>query len=143
MSINYLLVPSTVRPLPVFYEIQVKPLTYKYIGYFGALTFRRDNVDILIKAFAESVARSRCNYFWSLVDTALKATKNIIISLAEEMNILNKINLLDYMPREEITKYIAGSEILVMVRSKDMESQASFPSKLTEYLAASIPLITV
>lgn len=30
-----------------------------------------------------------------------------------------------------------------MVRAKDLETQASFPSKLTEYLATSKPLVTV
>ena len=59
------------------------------------------------------------------------------------MGIASKFKLLDYMPRDEITKYIKGADILVMVRGKDMESDASFPSKLTEYLAASKPLITV
>jgi glycosyltransferase involved in cell wall biosynthesis len=136
-----LLVPSTVD-LGRFSRTEAKPLSYKYIGYFGALTFRRDNVDMLIKAFA-AVSHKHKEFYLVLGGPGTDSDRKQIIALAEELNISGKINLLDYMPREEITKFISGSDILVMVRSRDMESQASFPSKLTEYLATSKPLITV
>jgi len=50
---------------------------------------------------------------------------------------------LEYLPRSEIISYIVHSYILVMVRAKDLETQASFPSKLTEYMVTSKPVITV
>lgn len=54
-----------------------------------------------------------------------------------------KVILLKYLPREEIVRYLKHSDILVNVRSKGLASQASFPSKLIEYLAAFKPVVTV
>ena len=46
-----LLVPSTVD-YTRFVRKGDSPFPFKYVGYFGALTFWRDNVDLLVKAFA-------------------------------------------------------------------------------------------
>ncbi len=136
-----LLVPSTVDPSR-FQGAVNNPLPYRYIGYFGALTFKRDNVDLLLKAF-QPLSVKYPDYHLVMGGPGSQNERNLIIDLAQELGIVSKFKLLDYMPREEITRYIKGADILVMVRGKDMESDASFPSKLTEYLAASKPLITV
>jgi glycosyltransferase involved in cell wall biosynthesis len=136
-----LLVPSTVDPSR-FEGIDDKPLSYRYIGYFGALTFKRDNVDLLLKAF-KPISAKYPDYHLVIGGLGTTSERKSISDLAKELGISLKFKLLDYLPRDEITKYIKGSDILVMVRGKDMESDASFPSKLTEYLAASKPLITV
>ena len=136
-----LLVPSTVDPSR-FEGVENNPLSYRYIGYFGALTFKRDNVDLLLKAF-QPLMMKYPDYHLVIGGLGTKSERQSISDLAKELGIASKFKLLDYMPRDEITKYIKGADILVMVRGKDMESDASFPSKLTEYLAASKPLITV
>src|SRR6185295_4691157 len=46
-----LLVPSTVDPYLLNQKYQ-RPVPGPYVGYFGSLTFKRDNVDMLIRAFA-------------------------------------------------------------------------------------------
>ena len=68
-----------------------------------------------------------------------KQLENLILDL----KISSRVNLLEYLPRAEIVNYIMHSDILVMVRAKDLETQASFPSKLTEYLVTSKPVISV
>ena len=134
-------VPSTVDPSR-FEGAVDNSLPYRYIGYFGALTFKRDNVDLLLKAF-QPLTMKFPDYHLVIGGPGTQNERKLITDLAQELGITSKFKLLDYMPREEITKYIKGADILVMVRGKDMESDASFPSKLTEYLAASKPLITV
>jgi glycosyltransferase involved in cell wall biosynthesis len=49
-SKKLILMPSTVDP-ERFAMAGEKPLPYSYIGYFGGLTFKRDNIDILFEAF--------------------------------------------------------------------------------------------
>jgi glycosyltransferase involved in cell wall biosynthesis len=135
------LTPSTIDP-DRYTETGEKPVPYSYIGYFGGLTFYRDNIDVLIKAFAKIsdihpdthlVVGGFCT------DEERKQLKDLIIDL----KISSKVNLLEYLPRTEIVSYIVHSHILVMVRARDFETQASFPSKLPEYLATSKPVITV
>ena len=71
------------------------------------------------------------------------AQKKQISNLISKLNIDTKVTLLDRLTKDEITKYVAHASILVMVRSKGLESDASFPSKLTEFLATGKPVISV
>ncbi|HZY24803.1 MAG TPA: glycosyltransferase family 4 protein [Bacteroidales bacterium] len=135
------LIPSTVDPSR-FSQNGQSPFPHPYIGYFGGLTFNRDNVDILIKSFAlltnnhpdlKLILGGFCS------EKELEQIKNLI----QDLNLASKVIVLEYLSRTEIIRYIVHSEILVMVRAKDLETQASFPSKLTEYMATSKPVVTV
>lgn len=140
-SSHLLLLPSTVDT-GRFTESVEQPLPYSFIGYFGGLTFNRDNIDVLVRAFSlitdkhpeiHLVIGGFCS------DSERIKLENLII----ELKVSAKTNLLKYLPRTEILKYIVHSDVLVMVRARDLETQASFPSKLTEYLATLKPVVTV
>jgi glycosyltransferase involved in cell wall biosynthesis len=136
-----LLVPSTVDPHR-FETKPERPLPFPYIGYFGMLTFKRDNLDSLIEAFARIATKyDKLNLVLGGPEYGNEKIK--IKSLAEDLKISDRLHLLEYMPREEIIKYIVNSKVLVMVRANDLKAQASFPSKLTEYLATGLPVVSV
>ena len=136
-----ILVPSTVDPQRFNLRTE-KPFIFPYIGYFGMLSFDRDNVDLLIEAFAD-ISGKYPDFRLVLGGPEYHSEKRKILRMAEDLGISEKLKLLDYMPREEIIRYIVNSDVLVMVRANDMKTQASFPSKLTEYLAAGRPVISV
>jgi glycosyltransferase involved in cell wall biosynthesis len=135
------LIPSTVDP-ERFAQTEGKPLPYSYVGYFGGLTFKRDSIDVLVKAFAV-ISSKHPDLHLVLGGFCSEKEKEQLESLILDLKVSPKVNLLKYLPRQEIIRYINYSDILVMVRGNDMESQASFPSKLTEYLATSKPVVTV
>ena len=136
-----ILIPSTVVP-GRFIQSDEKPLDYSYVGYFGGLTFNRDNIDVLINAFALTSEKHPDIHLvvggFCSADERTRL-KNLILDL----KMSSKILLLDYLARTEIVRYIVHADILVMVRAKDFETSASFPSKLAEYLSTSKPVITV
>lgn len=136
-----MLIPSTVDPQRFDYMAE-RPFPFPYIGYFGTLTFKRDNVDLLIEAFAK-IAGKYPDLRLVLGGPEYGSEKKKILLMAEKLGICDRLKLLDYMPREQIIKYIVNSEILVMVRADNLKAQASFPSKLTEYLATGRPVISV
>lgn len=136
-----LLVPSTVDPSR-FIKIGQKPIEQPYIGYFGSLTFDRDNIDILIRAFSK-INLIHADFQLVLGGFCSKNEKVKLINLISDLKIENKVHLLNYLTREEIIQYISHADILVMVRSNDLRSKASYPSKLTEFLASSVPVITM
>jgi len=136
-----LLVPSTVDPSR-FEEKGLNPFPFKYVGYFGALTFWRDNVDLLIKAYA-AVCIHHTDIRLVLGGFCTDIDKKYIMDLIAELNIGEKVEVLEYMQRDEILNYITHAHVLVMVRSNNLEAMASYPSKLTEYVATSKPVITV
>jgi len=135
------LVPSTVDPSR-FINNSESPVQYPYIGYFGGLSFDRDNVDSLIRAYSQ-ISGKNPNLHLILggfcSDSAKRQIEDLILQLKGSL----KIHLLEYLSRQEVTRYIANAELLVMVRAKDLKSQASFPSKLTEFLSTSKPVVTV
>jgi glycosyltransferase involved in cell wall biosynthesis len=135
------LVPSTVDPSR-FRLTGESPFKLKYIGYFGGLTFTRDSIGTLIKAFA-SISPKNPEIYLVIGGFCTNAEKEKLVDLINEVKITDKVILLDYLPRQEIIRYITFADILIMVRGKDIESAASFPSKLTEYLSTAKPVITV
>lgn len=135
------LVPSTVDPSR-FVQNKEKPFSFPYIGYFGGLTFVRDNVDILIRAFAK-INENHPEVHLVLGGFCSEKQKKQINDLITQLNIDDKVELLEYLKRQEILNYVIHSEILVMVRANSTETQASFPSKLTEFLVTSKPIISV
>lgn len=135
------LVPSTVDPSR-FAQKGERPISQHYIGYFGSMTFGRDNVDVLIKAFA-LISNKHSEMLLLLGGFCSENEKKKLLDLIATLNIQNKVRLLEYLTREEIIIYISHADILVMVRSNDLQSKASYPSKLTEFLASSVPVISV
>jgi glycosyltransferase involved in cell wall biosynthesis len=136
-----IMVPSTVDPKK-FSDVGDKPVPYKYIGYFGGLTFERDNVDLLIKAYAP-LSKKYPDYHLVIGGMGSDKEREKITNLFQELNISSQAVLLEYLPRSEVAAYIAYADVLVMVRAIDFETQASFPSKVVEYMVTSKPVISV
>jgi len=135
------LVPSTVDPNR-FANVSKETAPLPYIGYFGSLTFKRDNVDGLIKAFS-SICQKYPDLQLILGGFCSDDEKNDILKLIQNLEIQNKVQMLGYLKREEIINYVFHAHVLVMVRGNNLESKASYPSKLSEFLASAKPVISV
>ena len=136
-----LLVPSTVDPSR-FVHAKSGMLAYEYIGYFGYLNFHRDRLDILLRAFANVINKHPDIHL--VMGGALRdEDRNLILDLIEKLQITDKVHLLEYLKRDEVTRYFVDAKILVLVRSDHPDTNASYPSKLTEYLATGNPVISV
>lgn len=134
-------VPSTVDPARFDIE-DTSPFPFRYIAYFGSLTFKRDNVDLLIYAF-ERIRQQHSDIHLVLGGICSDNDRLQLLSLVKNFELESKVHILEYLPRNEIISYIKNAEILVMVRSHDFYTQVSFPSKLAEYLSTSKPVITL
>jgi glycosyltransferase involved in cell wall biosynthesis len=136
------LVPSTIDPGRLNITSS-SPFEFKYVGYFGGLTFERDNIDNLIKAFVNisniypDIKLVLGGFYKSEVQ------KEQLMDLIINLELTSKVIVLNYMSRQDIINYVLNSYILVMVRKEGFESSASFPSKLPEYLATGKPVISV
>jgi glycosyltransferase involved in cell wall biosynthesis len=135
------LIPSTVD-ISRFEHKGNRPYPGPYIGYFGSLTFKRDNVDALVKGFAK-FSKVNPNVQLVLGGFCTGETKKQLNDLVAECGVTGRVILLDFLSRQEILDYISHADVLVMVRSRDMESDASYPSKLAEFLATGNPVVSV
>jgi glycosyltransferase involved in cell wall biosynthesis len=134
-------VPSTVDPSRYNRNGQ-RPVSEPYIGYFGSLTFKWDNLDILIKAFAQ-ICNTHPSFSLVLGGFYNEDEKKEMLDLIDDLKIRHKVRILNYLTRPEIANYVSHADILAVVRAKDLKSDASYPSKLTEYLATGNPIISV
>lgn len=135
------LVPSTVDPTR-FSHTGLRPVPDPYIGYFGSLTFKRDSVDVLIRAFA---VFSQSNTHTKLVlgGFCSPSMREEMNQLIRDLRITERVIVVDYLSRQEVLTYISHADVLVMARSRDLASMASYPSKLTEFLATGKPVISM
>lgn len=134
------LLPSTVDPSRFNCDEQ-SPLPFRYIGYFGGLTFYRDNIDNLVGAFA-IIEKKYPDLHLVLGGFSSRSERVQLLQFIADAGI-ERCLVLEYLSREEIVKYIINAHLLVMVRADDLKAKASFPSKLSEYLATAKPVITV
>lgn len=137
-----IIIPSTVDPSRFHDNGHPSPCPFPYIGYFGGLTFERDNINLLVEAFA-SIADKYPGMHLVLGGFCKPEEKIQLENLISDLGMWPRVELLKYLPRDEITRYIKHSDVLVMVRGTDLKAQASFPSKIIEYLATAKPVITV
>jgi glycosyltransferase involved in cell wall biosynthesis len=135
------LVPSTVDPAR-FDHPKSGLLPYEYIGYFGYLNFHRDRIDILMDAFA-SVSKTHPDIHLLLGGALREPDRTFILQKIEQLQLSDRIHVLSYLLRDEVTRYLVNAKILIMVRSNHPDTNASYPSKLTEYLATGNPVISV
>jgi len=136
-----LLVPSTVDPAR-FTKEKTKNNPFKYIGYFGSINFERDNVDLLINSFS-MIQKKIDNIHLVLGGMYSDLEKKMLFDLISSLKIESKVHVLKYLSREEIIQYMIDAHIIVLVRKNDADTNASFPCKLTEYLATGNPVISV
>lgn len=134
-------IPSTVDSSR-FIRTGIKPIEKKYIGYFGSLTFKRDNVDLLINAFAQ-FSPLHPDVYLVLGGFSAPEVKKQMIDMISSLKIQERVLVTEYLTRQEILQYIVHADVLVMVRGNDLEASASYPSKLSEFLAAGRPVVTV
>jgi glycosyltransferase involved in cell wall biosynthesis len=125
-----------------FVQTGAKPIAKRYIGYFGSLTFKRDNIDLVINAFAR-FSQSHPDIYLVLGGFCTTDVKKQMTELITNLHIDKKVVLMEYLTREEILRYIVHADTLVMARSNDLEASASYPSKLSEFLATGKPVVTV
>jgi glycosyltransferase involved in cell wall biosynthesis len=135
------LLPSTVDPTR-FKQIGQRPVDEFYIGYFGSLTFRRDDIGVLLDAFSILHKQGKPARL-VLGGFCTDEERQRIRTRIGELGITDNVMLVEYLSRNEILRYIGHADILVMVRARDLESDASYPSKLTEFLASGRPVLSV
>ncbi len=134
-------VPSTVDPTR-FDRPKTNNPDFPYIGYFGAINFERDNVDLLINAFSR-VHMKHDKVHLILGGMYNDAEKKQVLDLFRSGGIEEKAHLLSYISRNEVVRYLINSCLLVLVRRNDPDTNSSFPSKLTEFLCTGNPVIAV
>jgi glycosyltransferase involved in cell wall biosynthesis len=135
------LVPSTVDTGRFNHHFS-PPLDFKYILYVGSLTIQKDGVNILIESFSK-ICDKYPEMKLVLIGEADTLKEELMLKgLVTNLKIDSKrVEFLGRLPRNDIPAYMCNAQILALARPHNIISDAGFPSKLTEYLAAGKPVV--
>ena len=111
------------------------------ITYIGTLNFRKDGVDILIKAFAKIVEKYKNIKLCLIGYPESNEIEVLIHNLIKDLNLNNKVILKGRVDSNLIPQLLLESKILVLARPSSLQAQGGFPCKLGEYLATANPVV--
>lgn len=118
-----------------------KKTSAKYIGYCGAVSYDKDGVDCLIKAFA-IFHKSHPDYKLRIIGKGI--APNVIPdlkNLASTLGVLDSIVFTGLVPPEQMPQQLYDASILALARPDSVQAQNGFPTKLGEYLATGNPVV--
>lgn len=110
----------------------------KYICYMGNMELSKDNVDIIIKAFALLVDKYpdiKFNLYGVPSEKSFKYLHNLIVSL----NLTNRVFIKGRIDAELVPSILSKAYILVSSQPDTKRASGGFPTKLGEYLASGVP----
>ena len=113
------------------------------IGYTGSLTYKKDGVGELIKAigilvYKYSTNNVHLNIYGSGYRDTIKKLKKQIVSL----KLKKYITLYGSVHSDKIPDVLSKQDLLVLTRPVNLQTRYGFSTKLAEYMASSVPVLT-
>ena len=119
----------------------VKKTSEKYIGYCGAVSYGKDGVDTLIKAFS-LFSKEHQDYRLYIIG---KGVSDSVIPqlylLAQSLGVSERIYFTGQVLPEKMPQLLFDASILALARPDSLQAQNGFPTKLGEYLATGNPVV--
>ena len=139
-----LIVPHTVsidRFTNPFQGIDNKRNGYDYIAYIGSLNQEKDGIIDLLKSC--SIVFKKYKKLKLVVagdgsDIDIKLFNQFVY----ELNIKENIIFLGKISSQKIPEILYNAKLLASFRPKSVQSEFGFPTKIVEYLATGIPIVT-
>jgi glycosyltransferase involved in cell wall biosynthesis len=116
----------------------------QYIAYCGTLQGDKDGIDILIKAFADSLKTGKILKEMKLLiigDTSNKKSYNKLQQLCYDSQCENNVFFTGKIDRYKMPVYLKNASALALARPNNKQAEGGFPTKLGEYLATGNPVI--
>lgn len=111
------------------------------ITYCGTLDGDKDGVEILINSFAIIAKEFPFVKLQMIGSLDNETTKQRMKSIVQKLKIENRVVFTGLIRREEMPKFLKNSDILVLARPNNKQSEGGFPTKLGEYLATGNPVV--
>lgn len=119
-----------------------KKILKPYFAYCGGGNFDRDGLYEIIQAFIDFYKECLVYEFYLIGDNSNSSPyMNKIKDLVNTSNLGNVIKFLGKKPSGEIPGLLINAQCLILAPQKDFDS-GGFPTKLGEYLATSVPVIS-
>ncbi len=113
----------------------------KYIAYCGVVSYCKDGVDILLKAFSV-FCKSHTDYKLMIIGRG--ANSNDILSLknlSRELGVIDRVIFTGQVSPYDMPRLLTNASILALARPDNLQNRNGFPTKLGEYLATGNPVV--
>lgn len=113
-----------------------------YLTYCGDFGNNKDGVPILLKSFAK-IHTKYPNLILKLIgDTNDKSALNEIYRIIDDCCLTDSVLLTGRVDHSLIPALLSDSKVLLLARPMNKQAEGGFPSKLVEYLATGIPVLS-
>lgn len=137
-----LLIPQTIIQKRFEHSQVITGLKYAdYIAFTGHFSNEKDGVLYLLQAYAFVKIKHPSI---KLIVAGFGSSNDLMLikSLINKLNIDDSVQLIINMKNSEIPSLITNAKLLVSTRPYSLQSEYGFPTKVTEYLASGIPVVT-
>lgn len=119
----------------------VKVERQKLISYCGTVSYHKDGVDVLIKAFAKFVEKHQDYKLQIIGGAKYESELNRLKQLAKDESVSSSVLFTGLVSSDEIPRMLSESSILALARPDNLQAANGFPTKLGEYLATGRPVV--
>lgn len=113
-----------------------------YIFHSGTLTEQKDGILGMIEAFGLAVKKDNLNLEFVCTGSLENSPhKDEIERLIEKYNLHQKLVFVGYLSEEELRNMINGAKMVIINKYPNLQNKYCFSTKLSEYMAAGVPVI--
>lgn len=113
----------------------------QYVAYCGVVTYGKDGVDILLKAFSLFYKNHRDFKLMIIGRGANNDEITRLKNLLSDLGISERVILTGQVSPHEMPKLLMNASILALARPDSLQNRNGFPTKLGEYLATGNPVV--
>lgn len=113
------------------------------IGYTGSLSIKKDGLDELIKAIGLLVNKyGNKNIHLNIYGMGYRDTIIKLKEMISNLGLNEYITLHGKVTSDKIPEVLSKQHILVLTRPKNLQTNYGFSTKLAEYMASSVPVLS-
>ncbi|MEJ2595097.1 MAG: glycosyltransferase [bacterium] len=113
-----------------------------HLGFTGYLTMKKDSIGELIRAVR--ILKNKYgidNVRLNLYGTGYRDTLLKIYRLIDKLHLKENVVLHGQVPSEQIPEILSQQNILLLIRSDNLQTRFGFSTKLAEYMASGVPVL--
>ena len=124
-----------------FKDLSISKYSIKQnLCYMGNMELSKDNVDIIIKAFAK-ICKKYPNLQLNLYGSPNIGDYNKLVNIITSLNVQDRVIFNGRVPSNDVPQILMNSTILVSSQPQTQRAIGGFPTKLGEYLCSGVPTI--
>lgn len=119
----------------------VEETTDPYIAYCGTMSYDKDGVDILIKAFSLFLSDAPKYKLYLIGPYINKQTQEQTEELIRTLKLEKSVVVTGKVAPIQMPRLLKNARILALARPDNLQNRNGFPTKLGEYLATGNPVV--